>query len=393
MSDKKYRPIEEDNLRLAAVILAGIAIAFTTVMMIVLFASQSFIGFVRWEYLGVAFVVLPCVLIVGAIVLGILSVKFRRLAKVSIVYTSIVALFSISVLIVMVSGANINLKPDLNFYNSSDGYLSETSDIEIAVISDSHYGASSADPDARHDIMNYLSASDTDLVIHGGDLVDIGLNASFHKEAVSDMEQYLPDKKIHFVMGNHDAMFSSEASFRRMYQPGETSLNHVLEVAPGVHWVIFNMIWDNSEVTPSDIAWLESTLESLPEEDLVVVQTHSYFYATGGEMGKADWFDNSTVIENICPIFERYGVDLVVSGHIHTMQLMENKGVSYVLVGPFGGSTYDAEDVVTKAEHDYYLNGTDHGFTSFSVRGDGTVTVTFRDRRGDSLYSRTINYN
>lgn len=390
---KDSRRLVNEPLKLASLILAAVAAVLTTVMLVVMLTSQAFIGFVIWEYLGVAFVVLPCVLIVVAVVLGILSIKYRSLAKISLVYTSIVTLFAVLVLCVLISGATISYKPGLDFYYSTDGYLSDSADIEIAVVSDSHYGASSADPDARHDIMNYLSASDTDLVIHGGDLVDIGLNRSYHKEAISDMEEYLADKKIHFVMGNHDAMFCSDVSFMRMYQAEETSLNHVLELAPGVHWVIFNMIWDNSEVKSSDIDWLETTLAALPEDDLVVVQTHSYFYATGGEIGKADWYDNSTVIENICPIFERYGVDLVVSGHIHTMQYMENKGVRYVLVGPFGGSTYDAEDIETEAEHSYFLNGTDHGFTSFSVRSDGTLTITFRDRHGDSLYQTTINYN
>lgn len=385
--------LANEPLKLASVILAAIAAVLTTVMLVVMLTSQAFVGFVIWEYLGVIFVVLPCVLIVVAIVLGVLSLKYRTLAKISLVYTSIVTLFAISILGVLISGACISYTPDLDFYYSSDGYLSSSADIEIAVVSDSHYGASSADPDARHDIMNYISASDTDLVIHGGDLVDIGLNRAYHREAISDMEQYLPDKKIHFVMGNHDAMFCSDVSFMRIYQAGETSLNHVLEPAPGVHWVIFNMIWDNSEVKSSDIDWLISTLESLPEEDLVVVQTHSYFYATGGEIGKADWFDNTTVIENICPIFERYGVDLVVSGHIHTMQYMDNGGVRYVLVGPFGGSTYDAEDVETEADNSYFQNGTDYGFTTFSVHSDGTLTITFRDRHGNSLYDATINYN
>ncbi len=359
------------------------------------YSTTGFAGLVAWEYFAVAMVVFTALCAVVAVILGILSLKFPKLNVIFCVYSAIITVAVIAVfstLSVLNNGKNLDCK--LNFYSSSDSYLTDFSDDEelnIAVVSDSHYGASSSSPEARHDIMNYISKSGYDLTIHGGDVVDVGSNKSYYKEAIADMEEYFGTQKIHFVEGNHDILVGSSKNFHNAFQKGETSENHVLELAPNVHWVIFNMIGYEDDVTEDSLKWLEKTLSSYPASDCVVVQSHGYYYATGGSLGKAKWYDFNAMIAKVCPIFERYGVDIVVSGHIHTMEHMTQNSVNYILVGPFGGSTYAENSIPTQAES-YFRDGTHHGFTTFSV-SDGSVIVTFRDQNGNPLYNTTIKYN
>jgi len=47
--------------------------------------------------------------------------------------------------------------------------------------------------------------------------------------------------------------------------------------------------------------------------------------------------DHEDTTRLISPLFEKYNVDLVISGHNHHMELLEKDGVTYVLEGVAGG--------------------------------------------------------
>lgn len=73
------------------------------------------------------------------------------------------------------------------------------------------------------------------------------------------------------------------------------------------------------------------------------------------------------------PLFEKYKVDLVVSGHSHVYQRGERNGVTYIILGG-GGGTLDQEKAAdlqifkkTEIAHHYGVLGMDLGRFSVSV--------------------------
>ena len=76
------------------------------------------------------------------------------------------------------------------------------------------------------------------------------------------------------------------------------------------------------------MAWLEETLAA--SDGLVIVAFHHPPFACG--------FHGSTgsVIETWVPLFEQYGVDLVLNGHEHSYERFGIAGVTYIVTGGAG---------------------------------------------------------
>lgn len=78
---------------------------------------------------------------------------------------------------------------------------------------------------------------------------------------------------------------------------------------------------------PEQLAWLNEALASLSGKWTVVIQHHSPFSA--GYHGS-----HTPSRDNLVPLYERYGVDLVLSGHDHDYQRSDKiNGVTYVVSG------------------------------------------------------------
>ena len=378
-----------DKKKLLISIISLVSSLILFFVLVYIFNSKGFVGWFRTEYLGLIAIIALSLLFIAVFVFGFIYLSKKIFARTSFILSIIGLVASISITTILTVGSiTPSINNTLNIYHSNDGYLKEETNINIAVASDSHYGASSSSSEARHNIMNNINGN-YDLFIHGGDVVDLGSNKNYLKEAVEDMSSYLNNQKVSFVMGNHDALINAEKPFKQLFLDGD-NLNRVLNVAPKVHIVIFNMIWDYSEVTRQDMKWLENTLKEFPEDDCVIVQSHSYYFATGGKIAMAKWYDIDNTIKYITPVFEKYHVDLVISGHIHTMELMENNGVYYSLTGPFGGSRYDDNSIKTKA-NSYFLNGTDYGYSSYHIH-DGQIDISYLNEHGNTLYNQSISY-
>jgi 3',5'-cyclic AMP phosphodiesterase CpdA len=123
------------------------------------------------------------------------------------------------------------------------------------------------------------------------------------------------------ILGNHDVTDGhGDEQIRRLGQRGRwwsADLGPVLVVG-----------LDSTEPTnPEQLAWLEKTLAASADSWRVVAVHHPPYSA--GYQGS-----NLTVRRTFGPIFERYGVQLVLSGHEHDYQRSRViNGVTYVVSG------------------------------------------------------------
>lgn len=78
--------------------------------------------------------------------------------------------------------------------------------------------------------------------------------------------------------------------------------------------------------------WLENELKKVPKEKtLIAIITHKPFFSSGLHGGQ-----DSTTISNICPLFEKYSVDVVFGGHDHDYERSVFNNITCIVTGGGG---------------------------------------------------------
>ena len=130
------------------------------------------------------------------------------------------------------------------------------------------------------------------------------------------------------TLGNHDVEFGrGRYEFALLRMPGPYYVRRVNEVEL--------IVLDSTAITAAQTRWLERTLARRSGFRRIVAFHHPP-YTCGGHLGSA------TVRKAWVPLFERYGVRLVLNGHDHNYQRFERNGVTYVVHGGGGAESLQA---------------------------------------------------
>jgi hypothetical protein len=170
--------------------------------------------------------------------------------------------------------------------------------------------------------------------------------------------------------GNHDLAGSSTADVlgarRRFYtwRAGDTR---------------FIALDSNRAYADDQREWLERQLDRATE-DAVIVYFHHTPLSSGGFRGP-----DPTVQQNWMPLFARYDVTLVLSGHQHAYEHHQARGVDYVVTGGGGEVVYPCATTPATQLRCRSI----HHFVLLKVEG-GTVTVRAIDARGGTVDRFTI---
>ena len=133
--------------------------------------------------------------------------------------------------------------------------------------------------------------------------------------------------------------------------------------------------------------WFEREFARVPRDEWCIVMSHCFYYSSGRKIAGWGWYDARDMIDTFAPLFEKYGVDLVFSGHDHHMELLEKDGVTYTVTGTLGGKL-DPERTYTSPASRWYRSG-QFGFLDVEVSGDN-AKLTFRDPYFRELESATV---
>ena len=134
-----------------------------------------------------------------------------------------------------------------------------------------------------------------------------------------------------------------------------------------IHMIFLYMVWDDAELSKTEEKWLIKQLEEIPQEDTVIVLSHCYVLGSGyydSAAGK-NWGDIPSVVKRVCPILEKYGVDLVLTGHNHFFEFLEKDSVDYMVLGAMGGKL--DKDLVNPSPYSTWLNNDDFGWVDMKV--------------------------
>jgi len=266
--------------------------------------------------------------------------------------------------------------------------------LHFAVASDAHFGAGTARNDLTEEMLGQITNSKNDfgLFFYLGDLVEHGFQKNQWSQAFKAFSSTTSTIPTRFTVGNHETLFSGFGNYKAYGYPDGMSLQtgsklwYRIDVGK-VHFLILDVEWSAESFTSAQAAWLETQLKSIPADDWKIVMSHGFYYSSGIFVDGWKWYDNPETIAKLTPLFDKYKVDMVFSGHNHRIELLNNSGVVYAVCGAFGGlpdpaSTYISPSSIWEVSGDY-------GFIEVSLSGK-QCTLNFRDHDYNILYNYTF---
>ena len=268
--------------------------------------------------------------------------------------------------------------------------------LRLSFSSDPHWGAETSEIGARTDILAGIAEHRPDAFFMLGDTVETGSNASMWNFALSDLEAIIPKIPLRPLMGNHDALTGGQYLFKKAFFPpslkSDSGSPYYYSIDAGAATIlVLDLPWGTENFGARQRAWLERTLKKADRTKPIIALSHSFFYASGYDDPAFDkpWYDHYQNIPAVTPLFEQYGVDLVVSGHNHYQEYLEHKGVRYAVIGTMGG-ILDPEPTYISPASKWRAVGV-FGRLDVDIYA-AEVVLSYRDRNGALLHEERFGY-
>lgn len=274
------------------------------------------------------------------------------------------------------------LKPATTYYYEAPGAgrgsfttpPSGAGDFTFAV-----YGDTRTRHDVHRKVIEAIVAAKPTFVVHTGDQVADGRNASLWPVFFDISRELLRNTVFIPSLGNH------ERNAPYWYQFFDKQKGYYSFDWGKIHWVILNS--DVSNVTPTpegredfwkeQIAWMEKDLEKNQAADFRFVVFHHPPYTAMSRRREAA----ARIAQRLVPLFRKHKVQAVFGGHDHNYQRHVESGVEYVVTGGGGAPLYEVDapipGITVKAE-----SVENYVFATMEARVEGAV-VRFEARALD----------
>lgn len=268
--------------------------------------------------------------------------------------------------------------------------------LRLSFSSDPHWGADTSNNQARSDILAHIAERKPDAFFMLGDTVETGSKALMWNFALADLEAIIPSVPLRVLLGNHDALFGGQYLYKKAFVQkdfkSDSGSPYYYSIDAGVAKIIvLDLPWGTEQFNTQQKKWLTKTLTESNRTKPVIVLSHSFFYASGYDDPELDkpWYDHFQNIPAITPLFEQYGVDLVISGHNHYQEYLETNGVHYAVIGAMGGIPDPKPKYVSPASKWIAVN--QHGWLDVDIY-EGELVLSFRDQNNAVLHQEQILY-
>ncbi len=207
-----------------------------------------------------------------------------------------------------------------------------------------------------------------DLVIHTGDLAyDQGTEGQIDRTVFKEYASMLRSFPMYPASGNHEYETADAAPFEHSFILPDNGVPRQSE-----HWYSFD--WgdvhfaalNTEQIGAEQADWLDADLR-VNQRPWTVVFAHRPPYSSGEHGG------NAAFVKFFVPVFERYKVPLVLSGHDHDYERSKVlNGVTYVVTGGGGRGTRPV------------------GSSSFTAFSDAVIHFVFVEIAGSRLVLHAI---
>jgi len=261
--------------------------------------------------------------------------------------------------------------------------LSASGRLILAFSGDAHYGSPRASAKERERMLASVSASGAAAFYLAGDVTDFGTRSQW-MEAASSLSAGLKGMAFASVLGNHDVNGNGRRWWNEYLNRDPEARNGRFDHRwPGVRVIGIDFTGGAGGWSAETESWLRGRLASADPSELLVVVAHGFFYSSGID----GWRDDAALIERVRPLFASAGVDLVVSGHNHYMELLEADGTAYAVVGA-AGAPFDPEPTWMSPRSLWFQRGK-RGWLELESDGKGAV-IRFRGVDGATLHERRL---
>jgi len=241
-------------------------------------------------------------------------------------------------------------------------------------------GDSRGDNATLADLVSLAVPYDPRLVIHSGDMVNMGSSLSEWADFYDHVPEFATTPLVG-VHGNHE--YLAEEFFGMVASPGDEEAFSV-DIGP-MHLAVLNDSRDSLDIE-AQAAWLDQDLAKTTAT-FKIVATHKPMYSSGTHGGEGPTHGK------IVPVLETHDVNLVLCGHDHGYErtlplrgeaVVENPadGVTYVTTGGGGAYLYTfvGDWFTAHAESVYHmcvitLDG--RVLTLTAIRNDGSIMDEF----------------
>lgn len=176
------------------------------------------------------------------------------------------------------------------------------------------------------DIMNFKPVA----VFHTGDLVFNGAKNSEWTLFKSIMKPIIDSSRLYPSFGNHEMHSKLMSKDFTMPNNGKWYAVNLM----GIHFVVLDNYSDFS-VASEQYKWLVADLSSVPKNMFRAVVMHLPVYTSGPHKTKL-----KQIRKTLVPVFEKYGVNVVFSGHVHCYENASAHNIYYITTGGGGAPLY-----------------------------------------------------
>jgi Calcineurin-like phosphoesterase len=217
-------------------------------------------------------------------------------------------------------------------------------------------------------------------------------------DAFLHAEAPIRKQPVYYVVGNHEIL--SDATARSLYHsklgaPARDwylvkrgSLNVIVLSAfePGYGGTI-GYAGESSSANSAQARWLVATLRKIAAVNRrawIVVAVHCPVF----DAKTSDpWFSSTGERPRLVALFEKYGVDGVVAGHLHFYRRhVASDGITYLTQGTGGAPSYSVTSTPLDSHDRVAFTGV-YGYTMFTLRSDGSLKgVTWEASPSDWVF-------
>jgi len=193
------------------------------------------------------------------------------------------------------------------------------------------YGDSRTGHDEHRAIVAEIEKQDPYAIFHTGDMVDDGTVTDQWDTFNEITGEMTKDTWFYPTLGNHEG--NADNYFENFTLPGNERY-YSINIGR-VHYTILDSAFEIGAESDQYI-WAEADLKNAAtKSDFQVAVFHYPPYSTGSHGD-----DESGMRTKIVPLLEKYGVDLVFSGHDHSYERADNNNIVYIVTGGGGASLY-----------------------------------------------------
>jgi acid phosphatase type 7 len=215
----------------------------------------------------------------------------------------------------------------------------ENARFTFAVVGDSGDGGG-----AQLEVAGLLERLRPDLVLHAGDVVyPRGAEKDYDRRFFAPYGALIEEVPLFPVLGNHDVQHRGGAAFLHnfyppLHTPGSTKRYYSFDWG-GAHFVALD-----SELYHDDRGATPEEQKTFLEHDLAAtLKRWKFAFLHRSPFSSSRHGPDERIREDLEPLFVRYGIDVVFSGHDHTYErTVPIRGVRYVVSGGGGRRLYRA---------------------------------------------------